>query len=367
MELIVQGRRAYAYTGGKPFDARLPCVVFIHGAQHDHSVWGLQTRWFAHHGHGVLAFDLPAHGRSEGVLRDDGTYGPLASVEAAADWVAAALEAAGVIRACVVGHSMGSLIALETAARHPARVARLALVGTAYPMKVSDASSTSVRAAPVVAFTSITRYTWCPRWLYSNVTARESARHASALKGRLISDDLSTAVVVAMLVDEAQQQAVRAPIVERIQNTVQRLQQELREIRQDMLGLMSAALDASDKAVSEGNEQYVISGERNLLAVRDLSQDMGRLRQLFELFEHKTQIMQILESSSRAQGVQIFIGGESGIAPLDECSVVTAPYELDGHVVGTVGVIGPTRINYARIVPMVDYTAKVVARVVGGA
>ena len=140
-----------------------------------------------------------------------------------------------------------------------------------------------------------------------------------------------------------------------------RLHAELHEIRQDMLGLMSAALAASDKAVSESNEQYVISGERNLLAVRDLSQDMGRMRQLFELFEHKTSLVQILDLSLRGEGVQIFIGGESGVSAPDEVSVVTAPYKVGNDVVGTVGVIGPTRMAYDRVVPIVDVTAKLLS------
>jgi pimeloyl-ACP methyl ester carboxylesterase len=122
---------AYCYTGGKPFDAALPTVVFIHGAQNDHSVWILQTRYFAHHGFNVLAVDLPGHGRSKGAA--------LTSVEAMADWVLRLLDKAGVAQASLVGHSMGSLIALETQARAPARITRLALVGTSYPMKVSDA------------------------------------------------------------------------------------------------------------------------------------------------------------------------------------------------------------------------------------
>jgi pimeloyl-ACP methyl ester carboxylesterase len=130
MDLTVQGRKAYAYTGGKAFDAALPCVAFIHGAEHDHSVWVLQSRYLAHHGYGVLAVDLPAHGRSEGP--------PLASVEAIADWVTALLDAAGVKQAILVGHSMGSLVALDCAGRHPARVARIALIGSAFPMRVSD-------------------------------------------------------------------------------------------------------------------------------------------------------------------------------------------------------------------------------------
>jgi heat-inducible transcriptional repressor len=141
----------------------------------------------------------------------------------------------------------------------------------------------------------------------------------------------------------------------------QRLHDELRELREGMIGLMSAALEASDKAVSESNEQYVISGERNLLAVRDLSQDMGRMRQLFELFEHKTSLVQILDLSLRGDGVQIFIGGESGVTAPDEVSVVTAPYKVGGEVVGTVGVIGPTRMAYDRVVPIVDVTAKLLS------
>ncbi|MCC7548089.1 MAG: alpha/beta hydrolase [Burkholderiales bacterium] len=130
MELSVNGREAYVYTGGRTFDASLPTVVFIHGAEHDHCVWVLQTRYFAHHGRSVLAVDLPGHGRSAGPV--------LGSVEEMADWIVALLDAAGVGKAALVGHSMGSLIALECAARHPARVSALALVGTAFPMRVSD-------------------------------------------------------------------------------------------------------------------------------------------------------------------------------------------------------------------------------------
>ena len=140
-----------------------------------------------------------------------------------------------------------------------------------------------------------------------------------------------------------------------------RVQDELKRLREDMMLLMTAALDAGDKALSESAESYVISGEKNLLDSQDLSSNMSRLRELFELFERKTQLMQILEVSTRAQGVQIFIGGESGIVPLDECSVVTAPYEVDGQVVGTVGVIGPTRMAYERVIPIVDITAKLLS------
>jgi pimeloyl-ACP methyl ester carboxylesterase len=127
----VHGKTAYCHTGGKPFDAALPAVVFIHGAQNDHSVWALQTRYFAHHGHCVLAPDLPGHGRSAGPA--------LTSVEAMAGWLLALLDAAGVTRALLVGHSMGSLVALEASLRAPQRASALALLGTTYPMKVSDA------------------------------------------------------------------------------------------------------------------------------------------------------------------------------------------------------------------------------------
>ncbi|MDE2610160.1 MAG: alpha/beta hydrolase [Burkholderiales bacterium] len=131
MILNIAGQTAYAYTGGKPFDPALPTAVFLHGAEHDHSVWILQTRYFAHHGFNVLAVDLPGHHRSTGA--------PLTSIEALADWTVALLDAVGVARALLIGHSMGSLIALEAAARYPERVEKIALVGTAYPMKVSDA------------------------------------------------------------------------------------------------------------------------------------------------------------------------------------------------------------------------------------
>jgi pimeloyl-ACP methyl ester carboxylesterase len=143
MDIQLQGAlagpsaRAYAYTGGRAFDAALPAIVFIHGAQHDHSVWVGQSRWFAEHGHGVLAVDLPGHGRTAGPALD--------SVEAMADWLLALLDAAGVQSALLAGHSMGSLIALEAAARAPGRVRALALLGTAWPMKVSDALLAAAR------------------------------------------------------------------------------------------------------------------------------------------------------------------------------------------------------------------------------
>jgi heat-inducible transcriptional repressor len=140
-----------------------------------------------------------------------------------------------------------------------------------------------------------------------------------------------------------------------------RLHGELREIRQDMIQLMTAALDASNKAFAEEGDQYVISGERNLLSIQDLSHDMKRLKQLFELFERKTSLLQILDHSLRGQGVQIFIGGESGISAPDDVSIVTSPYKVKGEVVGTVGVIGPTRMAYDRVIPIVDVTAKLLS------
>ncbi|WP_431275692.1 alpha/beta fold hydrolase [Variovorax ureilyticus] len=131
MELKVNGHATYCYTGGKTLDNTKPTVVFIHGVLNDHSVWILQSRWFANHGWNVLAVDLPGHCRSEGP--------PPATVEEAAGFIIALLDAAGVAKAALAGHSFGSLIALEAAARSPERVSHLALVGTAYPMTVSPA------------------------------------------------------------------------------------------------------------------------------------------------------------------------------------------------------------------------------------
>lgn len=159
MELEIDGQAAFAYTGGKPFDAALPCVVFIHGAQNDHIVWGLQSRWFAHHGFGVLAVDLPGHGRSAGA--------PLPSIEDLADWIEMLLEKVGAgdtaPTVSLVGHSMGSLTALECAARHPARIARIALVGTAVPMPVSEALLGAARDKEARAIDMINTWSHSPR------------------------------------------------------------------------------------------------------------------------------------------------------------------------------------------------------------
>ena len=143
MNLIVDGHETYCYTGGKPFDAAKPTVVFIHGVLNDHSVWSLQTRYFAHHGWNVLAPDLPGHCRSAGE--------PPRSIEDAAAFVLALLDAAGVQQAALVGHSFGSLAALQAAAIAPARVRHLALLGTAAPMKVSPALLDTSLNAPLQA------------------------------------------------------------------------------------------------------------------------------------------------------------------------------------------------------------------------
>ena len=140
-----------------------------------------------------------------------------------------------------------------------------------------------------------------------------------------------------------------------------RLQTELRQLRDDMAHLKQAAVEVSNDVMAEQADDVVISGERNLLHVSDLSSNMASLRELFDLFEQKTSLMQLLDMSSKANGVQIFIGGESQLAPLEAMSVVTAPYEVDGQIVGTLGVIGPTRMAYERVIPLVDITAKVLS------
>ena len=153
MKLIVNGHDAYAYTGGKAFDPALPAVVFIHGALNDHSVWTLLARWFAHHGHAVLALDLPGHGRSAGPV--------LNSIAELADWVWALLDEAAVkTPAALVGHSMGSLIALEAAARQPARASHLTLLATAYPMRVSEALLSTAAEQPNKAIAMVNQFSF---------------------------------------------------------------------------------------------------------------------------------------------------------------------------------------------------------------
>jgi heat-inducible transcriptional repressor len=139
-----------------------------------------------------------------------------------------------------------------------------------------------------------------------------------------------------------------------------RLHGELNALRTEIAALMEAAVAAGEQA-AEDDDAVVVAGERNLLEVTDLAADLDKLRALFDLFEHKTRLMQLLEISGRAQGVQIYIGGESKTVPLDETSMVIAPYEVDGKVVGTLGVIGPTRMAYERVIPIVDITARLLS------
>jgi heat-inducible transcriptional repressor len=139
-----------------------------------------------------------------------------------------------------------------------------------------------------------------------------------------------------------------------------RVKQELVNLQSEIASLMQAAVQMSSEAMSEDEGDVVISGERNLLSVSDFSSDMGNLRQAFDLFEQKTQLMRLLDVSSQADGVRIFIGGESQFVPMQELSVVSAPYEVDGHIVGTLGVIGPTRMPYERMIQIVDITSKMV-------
>jgi pimeloyl-ACP methyl ester carboxylesterase len=195
MKWTVAGREAYAYTGGRPLDASLPAVVLVHGAIDDHSVWALQSRSLAHHGCAVLAVDLPGHGRSEGPA--------LASVEDAADWLLALLAAAGIESAVLVGHSMGSLIALEGAARLGARARGLVMVGTAYPMKVSAAMLETALTEPLKAIDMVNAYSHsslAPKpsapspgfWLRGNGRAlnrRNQRAYAEAGHGNLFHHD----------------------------------------------------------------------------------------------------------------------------------------------------------------------------------
>lgn len=162
MKLLVDGRSAYAYTGSRPYDPARTTVVFIHGAQHDHSVWILQSRYLAHHGFSVLAIDLPGHGRSDGPA--------LPNVGQMAEWVLRLLTACGAQRCVLVGHSMGSLIALEAAAANAdGRVVGVALLGTAAPMKVSDALLEAAKSDEARAFDMINA------WSHTDVFARPAS------------------------------------------------------------------------------------------------------------------------------------------------------------------------------------------------
>ncbi|MFP5396965.1 MAG: heat-inducible transcriptional repressor HrcA [Gammaproteobacteria bacterium] len=141
----------------------------------------------------------------------------------------------------------------------------------------------------------------------------------------------------------------------------ERLKTEIEALRGEIAALMQAAVQAGSEALAESTEQVVVSGERNLLEVQDFGSDLGALRKLFDLFERKTELMRLLEVSSRAEGVRIYIGGESGVVPFEALSVVSAPYVVDGEVVGTLGVIGPTRMPYERMIQIVDITSRLVS------
>jgi heat-inducible transcriptional repressor len=143
----------------------------------------------------------------------------------------------------------------------------------------------------------------------------------------------------------------------------ERLKSEVDVLRGEIAELMNTAVKVGTEALEQEEERVVISGERNLLTVQDFSHDMGSLRRLFDLFEQKTQLMRLLDVSSRAEGVRIYIGGESQVVPFEELSIVSAPYEIDGQVVGTLGVIGPTRMAYDRMIQIVDITSRMVSNV----
>ena len=175
MNLVVDGKQVFAYTAAHALDPAKPSVVFLHGAGLDHSWFALQSRYFGYHGRNVLALDLPGHGRSEGP--------PLASIEGLAEWVMRVLDGAGIAKASLVGHSMGSLAALECAARHPQRVERIALIGTAFPMKVGDAFLEAARKNEHTAFDMETIWGHAPQvplggnpypgmWMYGDTLAR---------------------------------------------------------------------------------------------------------------------------------------------------------------------------------------------------
>ena len=177
MELAVERRRAFAYTASHAFEPQKPTLVFVHGAGLDHSLFGLQSRYFAYHGRNVLALDLPGHGRSEGP--------PLPTIGAMADWVFSVLDAQNIAAASIVGHSMGALVALEAANRGSERVERIACIGIAYPMRVSEAFLEAARKNEQTAFDMETIWGHAPQvpfggnpnpgmWMYGDALARLS-------------------------------------------------------------------------------------------------------------------------------------------------------------------------------------------------
>jgi heat-inducible transcriptional repressor len=144
-----------------------------------------------------------------------------------------------------------------------------------------------------------------------------------------------------------------------IEEVRERLKREIDALRGEIASLMQAAMQAGEE-MADSHEHVVVSGERNLIGVQDFGNDMSSLRRLFDVFEQKTELMRLLDVSSRAEGIRIYIGGESQVVPFEELSVVTAPYEVDGRIVGTLGVIGPTRMAYDRMIQIVDITARLV-------
>ncbi|MEX8519881.1 MAG: heat-inducible transcriptional repressor HrcA [Leptothrix sp. (in: b-proteobacteria)] len=145
-----------------------------------------------------------------------------------------------------------------------------------------------------------------------------------------------------------------------VEEVRERLRGEIDALRGEIATLMQAAVQLGSEAAADNTDQVVVSGERNLLEVIDFGADLGSLRKMFDLFEQKTQLMRLLDGSSRAEGVRIYIGGESAVVPIEELSIVSAPYEVDGQVVGTLGVIGPTRMAYERMIEIVDITSRLV-------
>jgi heat-inducible transcriptional repressor len=151
-----------------------------------------------------------------------------------------------------------------------------------------------------------------------------------------------------------------------IEEVRERLKHEIDALRGEIATLMQAAVQAGSEVLAEATDNVVVSGERNLLTVQDFGNDMSSLRRLFDVFEQKTELMRLLDVSSRAEGVRIYIGGESGVVPYEELSIVSAPYEVDGRIVGTLGVIGPTRMAYERMIQLVDITARLVGNALSG-
>ncbi|HMS26885.1 MAG TPA: heat-inducible transcriptional repressor HrcA [Burkholderiaceae bacterium] len=145
-----------------------------------------------------------------------------------------------------------------------------------------------------------------------------------------------------------------------IEHVRERLKTEVEQLRGEIANLMQTAVQVSTEVLTQAQDEVVIAGERNLLSVSDFSTDMGQLRRAFDLFEQKTQLMRLLDTSSQAEGVRIYIGGESHVVPIEDLSVVSAPYEVDGRIVGTLAVIGPTRMHYDKMIQIVDITSKLV-------